>query len=484
MISDETETQVDEAAEAPEAQPTRSPRGERAAPPAPRRDTAAAAKPPDSDDSDAAGHPSDPSAPSDRTGTPRRRRLWVWLLVLALVALGIYLFVHQRGKAKAQSAQAASAAAASRPVPVGAATATTKDVGVYLTGLGTVTPLGTVTVRSRVDGQLIRLAFQEGQLVHAGNLIAELDPRPFQVQLMQAEGQRAKDEAALRNAQVDLARYQVLITQDAIPKQQLDTQAATVQQFQAALKSDQAQIESAKLNLTYSRITAPTTGRVGLRLVDPGNIVHASDPNGIVVITQLQPIDVLFTLPADQLPQVLQQLHAGRTLPVDAYDRDLKKKLAQGTLLAVDNQIDPTTGTVRLKAIFTNQDEPLFPNQFVNARLLVDTLHGAVTVPAAAIQRSPQSSFVYVVKPDKTVETRNVEPQLTEGDETSLRRGLAAGEVVVVDGVDKLRPGMKVDVTGGGGGAGGGAAAGGAGGAGARGAKAAGAAKGQRQARP
>ncbi len=218
-------------------------------------------------------------------------------------------------------------------------------------------------------------------------------------------------------------------------------------QFEAALKSDQAQIESAKLNLTYARVTAPSGGRVGLRLVDVGNVVHASDPNGIVVITQLQPIDVLFTIPADHLSQVLPQVHSGRALAVDAYDRDLKNKLATGKLLAVDNQIDPTSGTVRIKAIFDNQDEALFPNQFVNARLLVDTLRGVVTVPNAAIQRSPQSTFVYRVKPDHTVESRNVVVKMSEGDDATIQSGLAAGEVVVIDGVDKLRPGSKVDVS-------------------------------------
>lgn len=380
---------------------------------------------------------------------PRRRR-WLWVVVILLVVGSIYLFTH-RGAKQGQSAREGAAAGggkgAQRPVPVLAATAATKDVGVYLNGLGSVAPLNTVNVKSRVDGQLLRIDFQEGQIVRGGALLAELDPRPFQVQLMQAEGQKAKDEAALHNAQVDLQRYQVLYAQDSIAKQQLDTQAATVAQIQATIKSDQAQIESAKLNLSYARITAPTGGRVGLRQVDVGNIVHAGDANGVVVITQLQPINVLFTLPADQIPQVLPKLHAGQVLAVDAYDRDLKHKIGSGRLLAVDNQIDPTTGTVRLKAIFPNQDEALFPDQFVNARLLVEVLHGVVTVPAAAIQRSPQAVFVYVVKPDRTVESRNVVTGLTEGESTVVQNGLQAGEMVVIDGVDKLRPGMKVDVS-------------------------------------
>ncbi len=387
------------------------------------------------------------------THEPRRGRRWLWIIsILVIAAFLFFHFFHRGGKpADAQGGKDGKGGAGGkgpdRPVPVLAATAAAKDVGVYLNGLGTVAPLTTVTVKSRVDGQLLRIDFTEGQSVRAGQLLAELDPRPFQVQLMQAEGQRSKDEAALHNAQVDLQRYQVLYSQDSIAKQQLDTQAATVAQIQATIKSDQAQIESARLNLTYAHITAPTAGRVGLRQVDVGNIVHASDANGVVVITQLQPINVLFTLPADQIPQVLPQVHAGKTLGVDAYDRDLKHKLATGRLLAVDNQIDTTTGTVRLKAIFPNQDDALFPSQFVNARLLVNVLEGAVTVPAAAIQRSPQSTFVYAIKPDQTVESRNVVVGLTEGDDTVIEKGLAAGERVVIDGVDKLRPGMKVDTS-------------------------------------
>jgi membrane fusion protein, multidrug efflux system len=398
--------------------------------------------------------------PPDTNGLdePPPRRHWLrWLLILGAVAIAIYLFAHRPGQNKGGNPQgqeqsggrgaAGGKGGQDRPVPVLAAAAKTKDVGVYLTGLGTVAALNTVGVKSRVDGQLMRIAFHEGQIVRAGDLLAEIDPRPFQVQLMQAEGQRAKDEAALQNARVDLKRYEILIQQDSIPRQQLDTQAATVAQFEAALKSDQAQIESARLNLTYAHVTAPSGGRVGLRQVDVGNVVHASDPTGIVVITQLQPIDVLFTIPADHLSQILPQVHSGQSLAVDAYDRDLKNKLATGRLLAVDNQIDPTTGTVRLKALFDNNDEALFPNQFVNARLLVDTLRGVVTVPNAAIQRSPQSTFVYFVKPDHTVESRNVVVKMSEADEATIQSGLAAGDVVVIDGVDKLRPGSKVDVS-------------------------------------
>jgi multidrug efflux system membrane fusion protein len=315
---------------------------------------------------------------------------------------------------------------------------------VYQNGLGTVTPIKTVTVHSRVDGELDSVAYREGQLVREGDLLAQLDPRPFEVQLHQAEAQLAKDEATLKNARIDLERYKALIAQDSIPRQQLDTQAATVDQDEAAIKSDQAQIESARLNLTYGRITAPISGIVGLRLVDPGNIVRASDQNGLLVITQQQPIAVIFTIAADHLQAVLQQRKAGHELVVEAWDRDFKHKLATGFLLAIDNQIDQSTGTVRMKAQFPNENYALYPNQFVNARLLVDTLHQTVLVPTAAIQRSPQSTYVYVVKPDSTVELRTVDLQLTEGDDTSVRKGLSSGEVVVIDGMDKLQPGTLV----------------------------------------
>jgi multidrug efflux system membrane fusion protein len=388
--------------------------------------------------------------PPSPEGRPTGRRRIGWIVV-ALLAAAILVLIVRSGHKKESSAEAAGKgrnAAAARAVPVLVGTARTGDVGVYLTGLGNVVPLATVTARSRVDGQLVRVAFQEGQVVKEGDLLAVIDPRPFEVQLEQAQGQMGKDQATLENAKVDQRRYEVLVQQDSIPRQQLDTQVALVKQLEAAVLSDQAAIDSARLNLAYSRITAPVSGRVGLRLVDPGNIIHATDPNGLVVITQLQPITVVFTIPGDRLPQVMAPLAAGHVLKVDAYDRDLKKKLATGELLAVDNQIDPTTGTVRLKAKFGNADNALFPNQFVNARLLVDTLKKTIIVPAAAIQRSPQATFVYVVGPDDKVAMREVNVLHTEGEDSAVSGQIAAGDKVVVDGVDKLQPGSKVSVGG------------------------------------
>src|SRR6185295_2359100 len=276
----------------------------------------------------------------------------------------------------------------------------------YLSGLGTVVPMRTVVVRSRVDGELVRVNFTEGQYVKEGELLAQVDPRAFQVQLDQAEGQLIKDKALLANARIDLERYRTLFKQDSIASQQVDTQAALVQQYEGTVRTDQAMVDNARLQLAYARITAPVSGRLGLRQVDPGNIVHAGDANGIVVITQLEPISVLYTVPQDLLPSVMKRLQSGDQIAVEAWDREQKAKLGDGMLASADNQVDPQTGTVKLKARFANSDRVLFPQQFVNVRMKLDTLHDAVVVPAAAVQRGSQGMFVYVVQPDKTVALR------------------------------------------------------------------------------
>lgn len=330
-----------------------------------------------------------------------------------------------------------------RVVPVVTAIVAQKDMDVFINGLGTVTAFKTVTIRSRVEGELINVAFTEGQMVKEGDLLAEIDRRPFDVQLQQAEGQLARDEATLKAADFTLKRYQPLIASKSISPQQVDEQRALVQQMEGAIQSDQAAIENARLQLKYCHIIAPISGRIGLRLVDQGNIVRANDPVGLAVITQLQPIALIFTIPQDDIVRVQKPLVAGRELAVDAYDRDFKTKLASGKLAAVDNQVDATTGTVRLKAVFDNEESLLFPNQFVNARLLVDTRRDAVVVPSAAVQRGQNGVYVYAVKADETVEVRNVTVGLVEGAETLILSGLKPGDIVVTDGVDKLQSGTQ-----------------------------------------
>jgi len=370
-----------------------------------------------------------------------RRHRWRLVGIVLIFIIGILLLVHFVGKNKPAQASVVPT------IPVVAATARIGNLPIYLNGLGSVTPVYTVTVRTRVDGQLFSVPVREGQMVSAGDVIAEIDPRPFQVQLLQAQGQKERDEAFLANAKVDLERYRVLYSQNAVPQQQLATQISTVNQYEAMTKADEGAIESAKLNLTYAHITAPINGRIGLRLVDPGNIVHAADQNGLLVITQLQPITVIFNIAEDNVPQVMKKLQAGQRMVVDAWDRDFKTKIATGMLLTVDNQVDANTGTVRFKATFSNQDNSLFPSQFVNARLLMDTKRNTVLIPTAAIQHGPQATFVFVVKPDNTVEMRNIAQGPVENGTASVDHGLNAGEDVVTEGVDKLQQGTKVNVS-------------------------------------
>jgi multidrug efflux system membrane fusion protein len=387
---------------------------------------------------------------AEKPATIRHTRVW-WLIAALTVFIvsGAFYFKGVKPSlaiTQKNGAEQASTKGPSQVTPVVTAVARTGDVNVYLNGLGSVTPLNTVNVRSRVDGQLMEVRFREGQNVAKGDLLAVIDPRPFQVLLNQAEGVMARDREVLNNARIDLQRYKQLWQQDSIPKQQYDTQEAQVRQLEASVRVDQGQIDSARLQLTYSRITAPTSGRVGLRQVDPGNIVRATDVNGVVTITQLQPISVIFPIPEDNLPKLMAKVKGRQRLAVDAYDREQKQKLANGTLLTLDNQIDPATGTVKLKAVFPNTKNELFPNQFVNARLLIDTKKDAVIIPSAAIQRGAQGTFVYLVKGDSSVAVRPVRSGVTQGEDISIANGLAAGDQIVVEGAERLRDGSKVDV--------------------------------------
>jgi membrane fusion protein, multidrug efflux system len=385
------------------------------------------------------------SQPPSIAPPPRSRAgIGVAAVVVVLIAAGVFFWAERGRSNKAPGGSAAGAGAgAERAIPVGTATVQRRDVPVYLTGLGSVQAFNTVTVRTRVDGQLVSVNFREGQEVRKGDLLAIIDPRPFQDALNQAEATLSRDQANLRNTQLDLERYQALYKAGVIAQQQYNTQQSTVGQVEGAVRADQAAVNNAKLNLSYAHITAPIGGRIGLRLVDPGNMVHASDQNGLLIVAQLEPITVLFTLPEDNLQAVVQRTRRG-TLEVDAYTRDNRTRVATGKLLTIDNQIDPTTGTFKLKSVFANRDRSLWPNQFVNARLLLDTMKRALLVPAAAIQHGAQGDFVYVVKPGNTVEARPVHVSLTEGTSSAVDRGLQEGEQVVTDGQDKLQPGSKV----------------------------------------
>ncbi len=335
-------------------------------------------------------------------------------------------------------------AAAPRPVSVAIAPVVKQDVPVYLVGLGSVTAFYTANIKSRVDGQIMQVNFKEGQDVKEGQLLIVIDPRPYQVQLEQMQAQLFKDQASLRDAKLNYDRYVTLLPSGSISQQQVDTQKATVDQFDGQVRTDQAQIDNAKLNIVYCNITAPFSGRVGLRQVDPGNIIHATDTNPMLILTQLQPIAVIFTLPEDQLPTVADHMKKA-TLEVDAYSRDDQTKLATGKLLTIDNQIDQTTGTAKLKAVFDNKDNKLWPNQFVNANLLLETRKDSTVVPTAAIQRGPQGAYVYLAKPDKTVTAQNVTVSLSQGNISIITAGLNPGDTVVTDGQDKLQTGSRIE---------------------------------------
>ncbi|HTF34132.1 MAG TPA: MdtA/MuxA family multidrug efflux RND transporter periplasmic adaptor subunit [Myxococcota bacterium] len=369
-----------------------------------------------------------------------------WIVWLSVVLLGIALvwWIHARSAQNTQSGRPGAIAA----MPVRAASAVQGDLNITLDALGTVTPLATVTVQTQINGQLTEVAFKEGQTVRKGDFLAQIDPRPYQAALDQAEGQLLKDQATLKVAQIDLARYETLDKEDSIAKQQVVDQEYTVRQSEGTVKIDQGLVDNARLNLNYCRIVSPIDGRVGLRLVDPGNYVQVNSSTGLAVITQTKPIAVVLVLPEDDLPPVLKRLHDGAKLPVTAYDRSRSTKLATGVLTAVDSQIDTSTGTVKLKALFENENEALFPNQFVNANILVDVLHDATVVPGAAIQRGAPGTFVYLVKPDNSVTVQAVTLGPVDGERVAVQSGLSLGDRVVIDGADKLREGAKVEVRG------------------------------------
>lgn len=393
------------------------------------------------------------SRPVSQPSRWSRRRV-VGLVVLLLVVAGVAWFAlrptpKQAGARGPGGARPSMAAMANMPVPVRIATATQQDIDIYLKSLGTVTAYNTVTVRSRVSGELVDVAFQEGQRVKAGDLLAQVDPRAFQVALDQARGTQMQNLAQLENARRDLQRYQALFKQDSIAKQQVDTQAALVRQYEGTVKSDQANVDNAKLQLDYARITAPISGRLGLRQVDRGNLVSSSDTNGLVVITQTQPISVVFTLPETQLPEVRAEIAAGRTLPVDAYDRADTRRIATGVLETLDNQIDVTTGTLKLKAKFENADDALFPNQFVNVRLHVLTRKDVTAIPTAAVQQGSAGAFVFLVQQDDTIVVRPVKLGAINNGMVAVNEGLQPGDRVVTEGTDRLRAGAKVEIVGG-----------------------------------
>jgi multidrug efflux system membrane fusion protein len=422
-----------------------------------------------------------PPMPKDAKTPPPRPRSghgWIWFVVLLVLAAGAYYYWQKNNGASAGTATAATGSGKKGkgmggPPAVVAVKAKKGNIGVYVTGLGTVTPIYTDIVKSRVDGELMDVHFKEGDIVQKSQPLVEIDPRPYEVALEQAEGQQARDQALLDNARVDVSRYEILLQQNAIPEQQLATQKALVAQYMGTVKADQGVIDTAKLNIIYCHISARITGRVGLRLVDPGNIVHASDPNGLLVIAQIEPISVIFPISEKDLTAVRKRFHGGQGLKVEAWDPDGKFKIATGALATIDNQIDQTTGTVKLRAQFDNKDNALFPNQFTNNRLLVEEKQGVVLLPSAAVQRASTNAYVWLLKADNTVTVRNITEGVVEGEQSEITSGLAPGEPVVMTGVDKLNEGTRVNATyqEGGGRGGAGAPAAGAPGAGSGGKK-------------
>jgi multidrug efflux system membrane fusion protein len=380
---------------------------------------------------------------------PLRHKMAVYALICACFALILGGCGHTSADSKQKGGGAGKGGrgGAQMTIPVAVAKAEVSDLPILLNGLGSVDAFNTVAVKSRIDGQLIKVNVKEGQEVKQGELLAEIDPRPYEVQLSQTQATLFKDQAALKDARLNLERFQQLYKDGVISKQQFDTQGSLEAQLDGAVRADQAQVDTVKLNLVYTRITAPVSGRIGLRQIDVGNIVHASDPNGLLIITQLQPIAVIFSLPQDNLQAVSQHMRNGK-LPVDAYSRDDQTKIASGFLTTIDNQIDVTTGTGKLKAVFENRDRSLWPNQFVNVHLLLEVKKNNTVVPSAAIQRGPQGTYVFVVKPDNTAEMRNVAVSISQGNLTAISQGLKPGELVVTDGQDKLQPGTKVAVRG------------------------------------
>jgi multidrug efflux system membrane fusion protein len=397
--------------------------------------------PPDASSTRAvAQSPRDPAEPPG-FGEQKKSHWWIWVILIAVIVIGVIIYYKE--KSAADAAAAAKAAQAPRAVAVVTTTARNGSIGDYVEALGTVTPVYTVSITARVQGQIMEVHYKEGQTVHKGDALIDIDPRPYQAALTQAQGQLAHDSAVLAEAKIDLDRYQQAFNQNAIAGQQVDDQQQMVKQDEGTVQNDQGTVANAQVNLVYCHITSPIDGRVGLRLVDPGNIVQGGSTNPLVVVTQIQPITVIFNVAEDYLPKIQKQMKQGTKLSVDALDRTQEQKIASGVVSTLDNEVDTTTGTVKLRATFANTDEALFPNQFVNAKLLLDTENNVTLVPAAAIQRNAQGAFVYVVKSDETASVRTVTAGTTDGTNTVIQ-GVSPGEIVVINGFDKLQDGAKV----------------------------------------